>query len=179
MFWNAVKAKRNFDAVWDQELACAMRAEGATIAEIARHFGVTTTPVHNRVKHVICRRDRKREQLDAITQQNRERNAERIAAETVVMRRLRAAGMTIPDICRTVGRYGGQAEKRCQGVKPKHFRGRRSHSVRAARKPENYAVPAWVRSAGLQEDYRDFARAFDEHRAARECRKLIAEAARP
>ncbi|MCP1550657.1 MULTISPECIES: hypothetical protein [Methylorubrum] len=37
------------------------------------------------------------------------------------------------------------------------------------------AVPAWAANAGLTQDYRDFAREFDEDRAARECRKLTAE----
>ncbi|WP_437870908.1 hypothetical protein ACSD7O_14295 [Methylorubrum extorquens] len=38
------------------------------------------------------------------------------------------------------------------------------------------AVPAWAAKAGLTQDYRDFARQFDEDHAARECRKLKAEA---
>ncbi|MDV2986147.1 UNVERIFIED_CONTAM: hypothetical protein Q9R58_17670 [Methylobacteriaceae bacterium AG10] len=36
-------------------------------------------------------------------------------------------------------------------------------------------VPAWVARAGLASDYRDFARDFDDDRAARECRRLLAD----
>lgn len=38
------------------------------------------------------------------------------------------------------------------------------------------AIPKWVRSAGLAEDSRDLTRVFDEHHAARWCRRLAAEA---
>lgn len=37
------------------------------------------------------------------------------------------------------------------------------------------AVPAWVSAARLTEDYRDHARDFGEHAAARHCRQLLAE----
>ncbi|GEL44280.1 hypothetical protein MEX01_48710 [Methylorubrum extorquens] len=40
------------------------------------------------------------------------------------------------------------------------------------------AVPSWAATAGLTQDYRDLAREFDEDHAARECRKLTAEARR-
>lgn len=36
-------------------------------------------------------------------------------------------------------------------------------------------VPAWVRVSGLAEDYRDHARDFGEHSAARHCRRLLVE----
>lgn len=36
-------------------------------------------------------------------------------------------------------------------------------------------VPAWATRAGLDSDYRDFALEFDDDRAARECRKLLAD----
>lgn len=36
-------------------------------------------------------------------------------------------------------------------------------------------VPAWAEVAGLASDYRDFALEFDDDRAARECRKLLAD----
>ena len=36
-------------------------------------------------------------------------------------------------------------------------------------------VPAWVIAAKLTEDYRDTARDFGEHAAARHCRALLAE----
>lgn len=36
-------------------------------------------------------------------------------------------------------------------------------------------VPPWVSAAGLTEDYRDTARDFGEHAAARHCRQLLAE----
>lgn len=36
-------------------------------------------------------------------------------------------------------------------------------------------IPAWVSRADLSSDYRDFAREFDDERAARECRKLLAD----
>jgi len=40
------------------------------------------------------------------------------------------------------------------------------------------AVPTWAAAAGLTQDYRDLARQFNEDHAARECRKLKAEARR-
>lgn len=36
-------------------------------------------------------------------------------------------------------------------------------------------VPAWVKLADLEADYRDTARDFGEHAAARHCRQLLAE----
>lgn len=37
------------------------------------------------------------------------------------------------------------------------------------------AIPAWVERADLAADYRDTARDFGEHAAARHCRQLLAE----
>lgn len=36
-------------------------------------------------------------------------------------------------------------------------------------------VPLWAKRAGLESDYRDTARVFDEFIAARHCRQLLAE----
>lgn len=44
--------------------------------------------------------------------------------------------------------------------------------------PRRMPIPRWALRAGLAQDYRDYARVFDEFAAARHCRGLLAEAAR-
>jgi hypothetical protein len=42
--------------------------------------------------------------------------------------------------------------------------------------PERVEVPGWVEAAGLADVYRTTAKRYDEHAAARECRRLKREA---
>lgn len=58
-------------------------------------------------------------------------------------------------------------------------RGPQTDHLLGSTKPRQLTVPAWVRQAGLAEDYRDFRTAFDDHYAARVCRRLADEARRP
>lgn len=61
----------------------------------------------------------------------------------------------------------------------KRRRGPQTDFLLGSSKPREMKVPAWVVEAGLTTDYRDFRRAFDDHYAARVCRRLADEARHP
>lgn len=119
------------------------------------------------------------------------------------MRRARRRGAKLSDVARQFGCSDWTAKKVCRGVvcmvdhqreaalrnvakaietrfgDVKRRRGPQTEHLLGSTKPRELTVPAWVARAGLTEDYRDFRTAFDDHYAARVCRRLVHEARRP
>lgn len=86
-----------------------------------------------------------------------------------VARQLRISSSAVGRIAREEGYDPSAAiEQRAESVSAKRGAQKEAKGVCPA-------VPAWVSAAKLTEDYRDHARDFGEHSAARHCRQLLAE----
>ena len=122
------------------------------------------------------------------------------------MRVYRRSGHTIRGVAEHFGCSTQTASEVCRGVVPvidlhkaarlknlakaldkgnARVRGARARAAQAGEAYQSKSqrrqtkVPPWAAKAGLSGDYLDLSATFDEHHAARECRRLKAEAQRP
>ncbi len=170
-------ARRRFAEVFDADMARALRGEGCKRREIAELYGVAQSAVGKVIAGIVCPINHIALNARAANAHNIRKLEERGASTRALFRKYRAAGLRHQDIAEATGFAVSYVEKKCGNAKPRHYRGK-PFVLPRERKSSGFAVPLWADRAGLAQDYRDFCREFDEHTAARECRRLKAEASR-
>ena len=172
------RSHARFAAMFDLDMARALRAEGAKVSAIAALYQVGVNAVAVRVRDVSCPVDHRLIAVRKAIANSIVGRREQGEATRLLVARYRSVGMTYTDISKLVGVCPDRAIELGRGVKPRHFQGRASRALKAQEKSRRAAVPDWAERAGLGRDYRDLCRDFGEHHAARECRRLKAEASR-
>lgn len=173
------KFQARFADQFDFDMACALRAEGVRVQDICSILEASHASVCRYTRHIVAAIDNRAIARERMIARQREIRAERAETRRRALARYRSFGMQFSDAAKLVGLSEKHAQEVCPRVQPKGFVGIKSVAVQAlGKKQRRQPVPAWAQKAGLTQDYRDLCREFGEHHAARECRRLKAEASR-